>query len=164
MSAHIPLTHLSLKIVLVAIQFLSHIWLFATLWTATPRLPCPPLSFGVCSSSCPLSWQCYLTISSSAAVLSFCLQSFPASGSFPVFTSGGQSIGSSASVLPMNIQGWFPLGLTDLVSLLSKGLSRVSSSTAVWKASILGCSAFFMVQLSHLHMPTGKTTALTLGL
>ena len=98
------------------------------------RLPCPSLSPGVCSDSYPLSQWCYLTISSSVALFSFCLQSFPASGSFPmsrVFTSGGQSIGASASasVLPMNIQGWFPLGLTGLISLLSKGLSRVFSST-----------------------------------
>ena len=98
------------------------------------RLPCPSLSPGVCSDSYPLSHWCYLTISSSAALFSFCLQSFPASGSFPMsrlFTSGGQSTGASASasVLPMNIQGWFPLGLTGLISLLSKGLSRVFSST-----------------------------------
>ena len=79
-----------------------------------------------------------------------------------LFESGGQSIGVSASawVLPMNIQGWFPLGLTGLISLLFKGLSRVFSSTTVWK-SILWCSAFFMVQLSHPYMTTGKTIALT---
>ena len=97
--------------------------------------------------------------------LSSCLQSFPASGSFPVswlFASGGQSIGASvlASILPMNIQDWFPLGLTGLISLLSKGLSRVFSSTSL-KASILWRSAFFMVQLSHLYMTNGKTIALT---
>ena len=98
------------------------------------RLPCSPLSPGVCSNSCPLSpWHC-LTISSSAAHFSFCLQSFPASGSFPVsrhFTSSSQSTGASVSisVLPMNIQGWFSLGLTGLISLQSKGLSRVFSST-----------------------------------
>ena len=90
---------------------------------------------GVCSNSCPLSWWCNLTISSSVTPFS-CPQSFPASGSFPVswlFASGGQSIDASASVLPMNIQGWFPLGLTSLISLLSKGLSRVFSNTTVWK-------------------------------
>ena len=96
----------------------------------------PPLSPGVCSNSCPLSWWCHATISFSATLFSFCLQSFPASGSFPVsrlFTSGGQSIGASASasVLPMNIQGWFPLGLTGLTSLLSKGLLRVFSRTTI---------------------------------
>ena len=93
------------------------------------RLPCPPLSPGVCSNSCPLSWWCHPTISSSFTHFS-CLQSFSAPGSFPVsqlFTSGGQSIGvsASASVLPMNIQGWFPLGVTGLISLVFKGLSRV---------------------------------------
>ena len=102
------------------------------------RLPCPSLSPGVCSTSCPLSSWCRPAISSSAAPFSFHPQSFPASGSFPVnqlFPSGGTSIGApaSASVLPMNIQGWFPLGLTGLISLLSKGLPRVFSSTTVWK-------------------------------
>ena len=91
-----------------------------------------------------------------------CLQCFPASGSFPVsrlFTFGGQCIG--ASVLPMNIQGPFPLELTGLVSLLSKGLSRVFSSNNryLFKTSILRCSASFMVQLSHVHMTTGKAIA-----
>ena len=95
-----------------------------------------------------------------------CPQSFPASGYFPMnqlFTSGGQSIGASASasVLPMNIQGWFPLGLTDLISLLSKGLSRIFSNTSL-KVSFLWCSDFFMVQLSHLYVTTGKTIALTI--
>ena len=101
------------------------------------RFPCLSLSPGVCSNSCPLSWWCYLTISSSAALF-FCLQSFSASESFPVswlFTSGGQSIRASAlaSVLPVNMQDWLPLGLTGLISLQSKGLSRVFSSTAVGK-------------------------------
>ena len=85
----------------------------------------------VCSNSCPLSQWCYLTSSCSAAHFS-CPQSFSASGSFPMnslFSSGSQHIGALASVLPMNIQGWFPLGLTGLISLLSKGLSRVFVST-----------------------------------
>ena len=89
------------------------------------RLPCPSQAPGVLSDSCLLSQWCRPTISSFATPLS-CLQSFPASGSFPMsrlFTSSGQSIGASASVLPMNIQGWFPLGLTGLISLKSKGLS-----------------------------------------
>ena len=101
------------------------------------RLPCPSLSPGVCSNMdmSPLSHWCHPTISSSVAPF-FCLQSFPESGYFPMsqlFASGGQSIRAldSASVLPMNIQGWFPLGLTGLLSLLSKGLSRVFSSTTV---------------------------------
>ena len=85
--------------------------------------------FGVCSNSCPLCWWWYLTISS------LCLQSFPALGSFPVswlFTSGVQSIGVSASVLPMNIQGWFPLGLTGLVFFQFKGLWRLLSKRKLW--------------------------------
>ena len=99
------------------------------------RFPCFSLSPRVCSDSCPLSWWSSITISSSAAA-SFCFQSFPASGSFPtswLITSGGQSIGASpaASDLPMNIQDWFPLGLTGFISFLSKGLSRVFSNTTV---------------------------------
>ena len=102
------------------------------------RPPCPSLSPGVCPSSCPLHWWCHPTISSYVTFFSFCLPSFPASGSFPMsqmFTSGSLSIGvsASASVLPMTIQGWFPLGLTGLVLLQSKCLSRVFSSTTVWK-------------------------------
>ena len=99
------------------------------------RLPCLSLTHWVCPSSCPLSQWYHLTISSSVAPVS-CPQFFPASESFPMsqlFTSGGQSIGASASVLWVNIQGWFPLGLTGLISLLSKGLSRVFSITTIWK-------------------------------
>ena len=100
--------------------------------------PCPSPTPRVYSNSCPLSWWCHPTISSSVIPFSFHLLSFPASGSFPVsqfFTSGGQSIGVSAatSVLPMNIQNWFLLGWTGLISLLSKGLSRVFSNTTVQK-------------------------------
>ena len=106
------------------------------------RLLCLPLSPRVCSNSCPLSQWCHLTISSSATPFSFCLWSFPASGSFPMnqlFISGGQNIGASASapILPMNIQDWFPLGLTGLI-LLSKGLSRVFSSATIWKHLLIG--------------------------
>ena len=102
------------------------------------RLLCPSLSPGVCSNSCPLSWWCHPTTSSSVALFSFCLQSFPASGSFRMsrpLPSSGQIIGAwiSASVLTMNIRGNFPLGLTDLISLQSKGLSRVFSSTTIQK-------------------------------
>ena len=108
---------------------------------------------------------CHPTISSSVVPSSSCLQSFPASASFPVsqfFTSGGQSIGASAStsILPRNIQDWFPLGLIGLISLQSRGLSRVFSNTSS-KASILQHSAFFVVWLSHPYMTTGKTIALT---
>ena len=93
---------------------------------------------------------CYPTISSSAAPFSFWLQCFSLSGSFPMswfFPSGGRSIRASASGLPVNIQGWFPLGLTGLI-LLSKGLSRVQHYNS--KVSVLRCSAFFMVQFSHV--------------
>ena len=103
-------------------------------------LPCPLLSPRVCSSSCPLSWCCHPTISSSVVPFfsSSCPDSFPASGSFPMswlFASGVQSIGASpsASVLPICISGWFPLGLISLIALQSKGLSRVFSSTTVQK-------------------------------
>ena len=106
------------------------------------RLPCPSPSPGACLNSCPLSQWCSLTISSSVVPFS-CLQSFPASQSFlmsQLFASGGQSTEASAlaSVLPMNIQGWFPLGLTSLISLQSKGLSRVFSNTTVKKHQFFG--------------------------
>ena len=123
-----------------------------------PRLPCPSPTPRACSNSCPLSQWCHPTISSSVFPFSSCLQSFPASGSFPMsqlFKSGGQSIGASASVFPMNIQEWFPLPLTGLI-LQSKGLSRVCSNTSS-QASILERSAFFIAQLSHPYMTTGKT-------
>ena len=100
------------------------------------RLPCPSLSSRACSNSCPLSWWCHPTISSSVVIFSSYLQSFPASGSFlmsQLFASGGQSIGTSTSVLSVNIQDWFPLGLTGWISFQSKGLTRVFSSTTVWK-------------------------------
>ena len=121
--------------------------LFVTTWTAACQTARPSLSPGVCSNSCPLSQWYHPTISSSVIPFSSCLQSFPASGSFPMsqlITSGGQSIeaSASASVLPMNIQGWFPLGLTDVAYLLFKGLSRVFSSTIVWKHQ------FFVAQTS----------------
>ena len=106
------------------------------------RLPCPSPTPGACSNSCPSSWWCHPTNSSFVFPFS-CPQSFPASGSFPLsqfFTSGGQSIGvsASASVFPMNIQDWFPLGLTGWISLQSKGLSRVFSNTTVPKHQFFG--------------------------
>ena len=102
------------------------------------RLPCPSSAPRACSNSCPSSQWCHPTISSSVVPFSSCLQSFPASGSFPLsqfFTSGGQSIGTSASasILPLNIQDWFSLGLTGLISLQSKVCSRVFSNTTVQK-------------------------------
>ena len=195
-------------------------------------LPCPSLSPGVCTNSCALSQWFHLTFSSSATIFSFWLQAFPASRSFPMswlFTSDSQSIGASpsASILSMNIHGWFPLGLSGLISLQSK-VKWVKSLSHVWlfttpepirllrpwdfpgksagvdchfllqeifspqesnrglphrgqmlyrlshqgtlksllqhhssKASVLYLSAFFMIQLSHPYMTTGKTIALT---
>ena len=123
---------------------------------STPSFPCLSQSPRVCSNSCPLSQWCHPTISSSVVPFSSCLQSFPASASFlmsRLFASGGQSFGASASasVLPMNIQGWFPLGLTSLISLKSKGLSRVFSSTTVWKHQFFGVQPFLW---SNSHIPT----------
>ena len=130
------------------------------------RLPWPSLSPGVCSNSCPLNWWCHLTISSSTAPFS-CPQSFPVSGSFPMnrlFASSGQSVGAStsASVLPMNIQGWFPLGLTGLIPLLSQRTLQSLLQHHNLKASVFQCLAFFRLQLPHLYMTMGKTIALTI--
>ena len=109
-----------------------------------------------------IDWWYHPTISPSVVPFFSCLQSFLASGSFLLsqfFTSGGQSIGVSASVFPMNIQDWFPLEWTGWISLQSKGFSRVFNTT-VQKHQFFRCSAFFTVQLSHPYMTTGKTTAL----
>ena len=120
------------------------------------RLPCPSPTPRACSNSSPSSWWCHPTISSSVVPFSSCLQSFPASGSFPVcqfFTSNCQSIraSASASVLPMNIQGWFPLGLTGLISLLSKGLSRVVSNTTIQKYQFFGAQLSYGPTLTSIH-------------
>ena len=122
--------------------------------------------YGVCLNLFPLSQWCYLTILSSAAPFSFCLESFP-SGSFPISwlcISGGQSIRPSASLpvqkIPMSIQGWVPSGLTDLI-LQSKGLSRVFFSTTIQRHQYFGAQPFFIVQLSHLYLTTGKIITLT---
>ena len=117
------------------------------------RLPCPSPAPRAYSNSCPSSWWCYPTISSSAIPFFSCLQSYPASGSFPMsqfFSSGGQSIGASAStsVLPMKIQDWLPLGWTSWISLQSKRLSSLLQQHSS-KASVLQHSACIMVQLSH---------------
>ena len=119
------------------------------------RLPCPSPTPGAYSNSRPLSWWCHPTISSSVEPFSSCLQSFPASGSFQMsqfFTSGGQRIGvsASASVLPMKIQDWFLLGLTGLISLQSKGLSRVFSNTTVQKHQFFGAQPSLWFN-SHIH-------------
>ena len=110
------------------VQSLSGVWLWDPHGLEAARLSCPLPTPRACSNSCPLSWWCHPTISSSVVPFSSCLQSFPASEFFPVsqfFTSGGQSIevSASTSVLPMNIHDWFPLGLTSLISLQSKGFS-----------------------------------------
>ena len=107
------------------------------------RLPSPSPTPGCCLNSCPLSQWCHPTISFSVDLFASCLQSFPASGAFPMsqfFALGGQSTGvsASASVLPMNIQDWFPWGMTGLISLQSKGLSRAFSNTTVPKHQFLG--------------------------
>ena len=119
------------------------------------RLPCPSPSPRACSNSYPLSWWCHPTISSSVVPFSSCLQSFPASGSFlmsQLFTSGDQSIGTSASasILPLNIQDWFPSGLTGWISLQSKGLSRVFSNTTVQTHQVFGAQLSSQSN-SHIH-------------
>ena len=117
------------------------------------RLPCPSPSPGAYSNSCPSSWWCHPTISFSVISSSSCLQSFPASGSFPMsqfFASGSQSIRASSSVLPMNNRDWFPLGLTGLFSLQSKGLSRVFSNTTIQKHQFFGAQLSLQSN-SHIH-------------
>ena len=147
-----------------SVQLLSHIWLFVTPWTAACQA-----SLSI-TNSCSLLKLMSIELVMSSNHLVLCpplllLPSiFPSIRSFPVsqfFASGGQSIGpsASASALPMNIQNWFPLGWTGWISLQSKGLSRVFSNTTA-KASIFRHSAFFIVQLSHPSMTTGKTIAL----
>ena len=121
------------------------------------RPPCSSPTPRACSNSCPLSQWCHLTTSSSVIPFSSCLQSFPASGSFPMsqlFTSGGQTIGVSvsASVLPMNIQDWFPLGWTGLISLQFQGLSRVFSNTTVQKHQFFDTQPS-LCSSSHLFHP-----------
>ena len=150
-------------VLLLLLLLLSCVWIFAALWTAARQAS---LYFTISQSLLKL-----MTIESMMPSNQLILcrpfscprESSPALGSFPmslIFASGGQSIGAStsASVFPKNIQSWFPLGLTGLISFLSKGLSRVFSYTTVWK---LQRSAFFMVQLSHPYVTAGKTIALT---
>ena len=120
------------------------------------RLSCPSPCPRTRSNSCPLSWWCHPTISSSVIPFSSCLQSFPASGSLLIswfFASGGQIIGAlaSASVLPMNIQNWFPLGWTGWISLNSKGLSRVFSNTTVWKHQFFGAQLSLRPTLTSIY-------------
>ena len=118
------------------------------------RLPCPSLSPRVCSDSCTWIQWCYLAISSSATHFSFCLQSFPASRSFPMswlFAPRSQSTGTSASVLPMIFQDWFSLGLSGWISLQSMGLSRVFSNSAVQNISSSALSLPYGPTLTFIH-------------
>ena len=148
----------------LVLQSLSPVWLFATPWTVAHQAP---LSFTIfwsllkfmCIAWVMLSNLSYPLLPSSPPAL----QSFPASGAFPISQfspSGGQSIGvsASASVLPTNIQDWFPLGWIGWISWKSRGFSRVFSNITVQKHQY---SAFYIVQLSHTYMTTGKTIALT---
>ena len=156
MTGKSPLLTITLVIkarITVAVQSLCHARLFATPWTAARRTPL----------SSTISWSLLKFTSIEWVMLpnhlilclpySSCSLSFPESGSFPVsqlFTSGGQSIGASASVLPMNIQDWFPLGLTGLISLQSKELSRVFSSTTIWNHQFFGTQPSLWSN-SHIH-------------
>ena len=138
-----------------SLQSLSHVQLFATPWSAAHQASLSSPTPRLYSNSCPLSQWSHPTISSTVIPFSSCLQSFPESGSFPrslFLASSGQSVGASAgaSVFPMDIQGWSPLGWTGLISLQSKGLSRVFSNTSLQKHQ------FFSAQLSlwsssHIH-------------
>ena len=134
---------------------LSGVQLFVTPWTAAHQASLSIPNPGAYSNSCPLSRWCHPTISTSVVPFSSCLQSFPASGSFQMsqfFASGGQSIGvsASASVLPVNTQDWFPLGLTSWISLQSKGFSTVFSKTTVQKHQFLSAQPSLWSS-SHIH-------------
>ena len=157
LSNHLILYHL----LLILPSLFAIIRIFSNNGLEHTKSPCPSPTPGGCSNSCPLRWWCHPTISSSVTPFISHLQSFPALEFFPMsqfFLSDGQSIGvsASASVLPMNIQGWFPLGLTGLISLLSKRLSRVFSNTTVEKHQ------FFGTQPLWFNMTAGKTIALTI--
>ena len=138
-----------------SVQSLSRVWSLRPHKLEHSRPPCPSPTPGVYPNSRPLSRWCHVTISSSVVPFSFCLQSFPTSGSFQMsllFASGGQSIGASAStsVLPMNTQYWSPLEWTGWISLQPKGLSRVFSNTTVQKHQFFG--AHLSLQFSsHIH-------------
>ena len=138
------------------VQSFSYVWLLRPCGLQHARLPSPSPTPGACSNSCPLSWRFHSTISSSVIPSSFCLQSFLASGSFPMsqfFASGGPSIGvsASASVLPMNIQDGFPLWLTGWISLQSKGFSRVFSNTTIQKQQLF-TAQLSLQSNSHIHI------------
>ena len=143
---------------IISVQF-SRLVVSDSLWPhglQHTRPPCPSPPPTVYSNSCPSSWWFHPTISSSVIPFSSCLQYFPASGSFPMsqfFSSSGQSIGvsASASLLPMNIQDWFPLQWTGLISLQPKGLSRVFSNTTVKNINSLALSFLYSPTLTSIH-------------
>ena len=150
-----PSAYFTCHLIVVVVHSLSHVQLFWPHGLQGIGLPCPSLSPRVCSNSCPLSlWWCPI-ISFSVTPFSFCPWSFPASDSFPVsqlFTSSGQSIGTSASAsVLMNIQSWFPLGLISLISLQSNGFSGVLSSTVTQKHQFAGVHPSLW-SISHIHM------------
>ena len=139
-----------------SVQSLSQVQLFATPWTAACQLPCPPPTPGTCSKTFPVSPWFHPTRSSSVVPFFSCLQSFSASRSFlrsQFFSLGSQNSGvsASASILPMNIQDWFPLGQTGLISLQSKGLSRVFFNTTVQKHQFLALSFLYGPTLTSVH-------------
>ena len=147
---------------LISVQSLTRVRLFETPRSCSFPVhhQLPPWRPRACSNSHPLSWWCHPTISLSVILFSSYLQSFPASGSFPMsqfFASGGQSIGSSASAsvlpmnIPMNIQVWFPLGFTGWISLLSKGLSRIFSNTTVKSINSSALSFLYGPTLTSIH-------------
>ena len=130
-----------------------------------PGFPCPSLFPGACSNSCPLSWWCHPTISSSVVLFSSCLQSSSRSGTIPMsqlFPSCDQSIGASASVPPMNIEGWFPLRLTGLISLQIKGLSRDFSGTTAQKHQFFSTQPSLWSSSHIPYMTTRKPRAVTI--
>ena len=138
------------------VQSLSHVWLLRPHELQYTRPPCPSPTPRVYPNSCPLSWWCHPTTSSSVVPFFSCPQSFPASGCFQMsklFVSGGQSIGVSAlaSVLPMNTQDWSPLEWTGWISLQSKGLLRVFSNTTVQKHQFFGAQFLYSPTLTSIH-------------
>ena len=144
-----------MRYLLLFFKSLSHVQLFPTPCTAACQPPWPSKSPRVCPISCSLHQWCHPAISSSDALFSFCPQYFPASGTLPMsqmFTSDDQNteVSASASVLPMNIQDWFPLGLTGLISLLSKGLSGVFFNPTVQKHQFFS-TQFSLQSNSYIH-------------
>ena len=152
---HFPQKMFEIEHLFITVQLLNQVQFFATPWTAALQASLSFIISWRCSNSYPMSWWSHPTILSSVVPFSSCPQSFPASGSFPMiwpFASGGQSTGASASalVLPVNIQDWFPLELTGLISLQYKGLSRVFSNTIVQKHQFSGTQPSLWSD-SHIH-------------